>query len=89
MPRHLAEVSASNGIGSGRQSEESPGLRVQPGSNATTGNNTVPTTNAATTRTKTTTTVSGGRPNDTSGVDEAIQDSNGALPSIFPDYVEM
>ena len=86
--RWVLPLSASNGIGSGRQSEESPGLRVQPGSNFTTGNNTVPTTTTATTRTTTTTTVSG-QPNNASGVDEAIQDSNDALPSIVPDYAEM
>lgn len=85
----LLPLSVSDGIGSGRQSEESLGLSHQPGSTVTTGNNTVPTTTTVTTITTTTTTVLG-LPNTTSGTDEAMQDSDDDPLSIFRlDDVEM
>ena len=80
---------------SARQPAESHRLRAQTGSNATTGNDTVPTTTAATTRTTTTTTVSGPA-NTTSGTDNVqddiqddIQDSNDVLSGIFSDNIQM
>jgi len=74
-----------------RQPAESCRLRAQTGSNATTGNDTVPTTTAATTTTTTTTTVSGPA-NTTSGTDNVqddIQDSNDVLSGIFFDNIQM
>ena len=75
-------------MGTGGQSEESPGQSQQPQSTVTTGNDTVPTSTAAATRTTTTTTVSGPS-NSTSGTDEVIQDSDDDPLSVFLGDIEM
>jgi len=71
-----------------RQPAESRRLRAQTGSNATTGNDTVPTTTAATTTTTTTSTVSGPA-NTTSGTDNVEDDIQDVLSGIFFDNIQM
>lgn len=75
-------------VGSGGQSEESPGQSQQPQNTVTTGNDTVPATATTTTRTTTTTTVSG-LPTTTTETGEINQDSDDDPLGILLDNVEM